>query len=159
MTLVEDAALAADLVREAGELAAQMRGEGLRTETKSSRTDLVTAADRAAERLITDHLAAFRPTDGVLGEEAGRAQEQALLVGLAGEVSLREGRPLVGQGGLVAHQGDRVPEPALPQGGGELEAGLPGPGHDDPGAHALAPAGTRPPWATPGRLRAPSDIR
>ena len=97
--------------------------------------------------------------DGVLGEEAGRAQEQALLVGLAGEVGFREGRPLVGQGGLVAHQGDRVPEPALPQGGGELEAGLPGPGHDDAGAHALAPAGTRPLWATPGRLRAPSDIR
>jgi fructose-1,6-bisphosphatase/inositol monophosphatase family enzyme len=78
LTLVEDAALAADLVREAGELAAQMRGEGLRTETKSSRTDLVTAADRAAERLITDHLAAFRPTDGVLGEEgASRAGSTA----------------------------------------------------------------------------------
>ena len=69
LTLVEDAALAADMVREAGQLAAQMRGEGLRTETKSSLTDVVTAADRAAERLITDHLTAFRPEDGVLGEE------------------------------------------------------------------------------------------
>lgn len=69
MTLHDDAALAADLVREAGTLAAQMRDDGVRTETKGSRTDLVTAADRAAERLITDHLAAFRPGDAVLGEE------------------------------------------------------------------------------------------
>ena len=69
MSLVADAALAADLVREAGQLAAEMRGDGLRTEHKSSLTDVVTAADRAAERLITDHLAAFRPADGVLGEE------------------------------------------------------------------------------------------
>lgn len=69
MSLVEDAALAVDLVREAGELAAQMRAEGLRTETKTSISDVVTAADRAAERLIVDHLAMMRPADGVLGEE------------------------------------------------------------------------------------------
>jgi len=69
VTLVEDAALAADLVREAGELAARMRAEGLRTETKSSISDVVTAADRAAERLVLDHLAMMRPDDGVLGEE------------------------------------------------------------------------------------------
>ncbi|MGH3412102.1 MAG: inositol monophosphatase family protein [Marmoricola sp.] len=64
-----DAALAADLVREAGTLAQQMRPAGLRTHRKTSASDLVTSADRAAERLITDHLAAFRPDDGVLGEE------------------------------------------------------------------------------------------
>ena len=69
VTLVEDAALAADLVREAGELAARMRAEGLRTESKSSISDVVTAADRAAERLILDHLAMMRPDDSVLGEE------------------------------------------------------------------------------------------
>jgi myo-inositol-1(or 4)-monophosphatase len=67
--LAEDAALAADLVREAGLLAQDLRGSGLRVETKSSVSDVVTAADRAAERLVVDHLAAFRPDDGVLAEE------------------------------------------------------------------------------------------
>ena len=67
--LAEDAALAADLVREAGRLAHEMRGSGLQVDTKTSVSDLVTAADRAAERLIVDHLAAFRPDDGVLAEE------------------------------------------------------------------------------------------
>lgn len=64
-----DAALAVDLVREAGRLAAELREEGLRVEHKSSRSDLVTAADRAAERLIADHLEMQRPDDGLLGEE------------------------------------------------------------------------------------------
>ena len=36
---------------------------------KSSATDLVSDADRAAERLIIDRLRAERPDDGVLGEE------------------------------------------------------------------------------------------
>jgi fructose-1,6-bisphosphatase/inositol monophosphatase family enzyme len=67
--LAEDAALAADLVREAGLLAQELRGSALRVDTKSSISDLVTAADLAAERLIVDHLAAFRPDDGVLAEE------------------------------------------------------------------------------------------
>ena len=96
--------------------------------------------------------------DGVLGEEAGLAQEQALGVGLAGEISLGQGRSLVGQGGLVADQGDRVPEATLAQGGGQLEARLAGAGHDDAGrAHALAPAASG--SATPGSMRAPSLIR
>lgn len=67
--LADDAALAADLVREAGLLAQELRGAGLKVDAKSSVSDVVTAADRAAERLIVDHLAAFRPDDGVLGEE------------------------------------------------------------------------------------------
>lgn len=37
--------------------------------TKSSETDLVSDADRAAERSIADTLRAERPRDGVLGEE------------------------------------------------------------------------------------------
>lgn len=67
--LAEDAALAADLVREAGLMAQELREAGLEVDAKSSVSDVVTAADRAAERLIVDHLAAFRPDDGVLGEE------------------------------------------------------------------------------------------
>ncbi len=74
MTLAEDAALAARVVREAGALAARMRGEGLTAESKTSVSDIVTAADHAAERLVVETLASERPDDGVLGEEgASRA--------------------------------------------------------------------------------------
>jgi fructose-1,6-bisphosphatase/inositol monophosphatase family enzyme len=67
--LAEDAALAADLVREAGQLARELRESGLRVDTKTSVSDVVTAADHAAERLVVDHLGAWRPEDGVIGEE------------------------------------------------------------------------------------------
>jgi myo-inositol-1(or 4)-monophosphatase len=39
------------------------------TATKSSATDIVTAMDQAAERLLVEHIRAARPDDGVLGEE------------------------------------------------------------------------------------------
>lgn len=62
-------ALAVDLARRAGSLALSMR-EGIEVqETKSTPTDVVTAADTAAERLIVEGLAAARPGDGLLGEE------------------------------------------------------------------------------------------
>lgn len=64
-----DAALAARLVRDAGGLAARMRADGLETEFKTSISDVVTAADRAAEELVLDALRSERPDDGVLGEE------------------------------------------------------------------------------------------
>ena len=65
----DDADLAARLVRDAGALAHRMRAGGLDAETKTSISDVVTAADHAAERLVVDLLAAQRPDDGVLGEE------------------------------------------------------------------------------------------
>lgn len=40
-------------------------------ETKSSATDLVTAADRESEQLIVDRLLSSRPHDGIVGEEGG----------------------------------------------------------------------------------------
>jgi fructose-1,6-bisphosphatase/inositol monophosphatase family enzyme len=67
--LADDAALAASLVREAGRLAARMRAEGVTTQEKTSVSDVVTAADKAAERLITERLARERPHDAILGEE------------------------------------------------------------------------------------------
>lgn len=67
--LEEDAGLAARLVREAGSLALRMRGEGVTVDSKTSISDVVTAADHAAERLVVETLAAERPDDGVLGEE------------------------------------------------------------------------------------------
>ncbi len=78
--LVELGTLAARLARAAGELAlaeaAAVRGGGAdgsrgRADTKSSPTDLVTAADRAAESLIIEGILAARPGDGIAGEEGG----------------------------------------------------------------------------------------
>jgi fructose-1,6-bisphosphatase/inositol monophosphatase family enzyme len=66
---MDDLALAAELVCEAGALAALMRRDGVRVERKTSISDIVTAADKAAEALIADRLAAERPDDGVVGEE------------------------------------------------------------------------------------------
>jgi fructose-1,6-bisphosphatase/inositol monophosphatase family enzyme len=68
----EDAALAVDLVREAGGLAREMRVAGMQVDTKTSVSDVVTAADHAAEQLVVDHLAAWRPQDGVVGEEGAQ---------------------------------------------------------------------------------------
>lgn len=64
-----DAELAVQLVRSAGALAARMRAEGLSTDFKTSISDVVTAADRAAEELVMTALRAARPDDGILGEE------------------------------------------------------------------------------------------
>jgi len=66
--------LAEQLARRAGELALDGRrsvpADGtLIDDTKSSRTDLVTEFDRAAERLIVDALLAVRPDDAIVGEE------------------------------------------------------------------------------------------
>lgn len=70
----DDASLAAHVVTRAAELAARMRAEGLETEFKTSISDVVTAADRAAEELVVSELARLRPDDGILGEE-GSAKE------------------------------------------------------------------------------------
>lgn len=65
-------ALAADIAREAGDLAARRRAEGVSlAATKSTLADIVTEADREVERLIRDRLHAERPDDGFLGEETG----------------------------------------------------------------------------------------
>jgi myo-inositol-1(or 4)-monophosphatase len=70
---VDDLELAADLVRAAGTLAAGMLGPGLRIERKTSISDLVSAADHAAEDLIATRLRAERPADGIVGEEGAAA--------------------------------------------------------------------------------------
>ena len=67
--MTEDLALAATVVREAGRLAAEMLAEGLTTQHKTSVSDVVSAADHAAEELVVSRLRAERPDDGVVGEE------------------------------------------------------------------------------------------
>ena len=69
------ATLALGIAREAAAVAVAMRADeragGLAIETKSTHTDLVTAADRAVEARIRASVAAARPNDEVLGEEGG----------------------------------------------------------------------------------------
>jgi myo-inositol-1(or 4)-monophosphatase len=65
-------ALAEEVARTAGRLLVSRRPPGadlVVTATKSSPTDIVTAMDTAAERLIVERLRAARPEDGILGEE------------------------------------------------------------------------------------------
>lgn len=73
MTLaLELSELAAEIAREAGELARTRRQEGVRlAATKSSLADIVTDADREVEALIRARLRAARAEDGFLGEETG----------------------------------------------------------------------------------------
>lgn len=66
---MDDAELAADLVREAGRLAARMRSRGVSATAKTELTDIVTAADHAAEEYVVARLRAERPDDAIIGEE------------------------------------------------------------------------------------------
>ena len=69
---MDDLSLAADLVREAGTLAREMLADGLTTHFKTSVSDVVSAADHAAEELIVGRLAEHRGSDGLVGEEGAR---------------------------------------------------------------------------------------
>jgi myo-inositol-1(or 4)-monophosphatase len=65
--------LASTVAADAGQRALTLAEEARRfTATKSSPTDLVTAADTAAEALIVERLLAARPDDGIEGEEGAR---------------------------------------------------------------------------------------
>jgi myo-inositol-1(or 4)-monophosphatase len=69
LDLARDVALeAADLVR------SRRAGRVEVADTKSSSTDIVTEADRAAEELVYGRLTRARPGDGFLGEEGGSAE-------------------------------------------------------------------------------------
>lgn len=61
--------LATDLAKLAGALALEMRHGVEQLPTKSSPTDVVTAADKAVERLLVEAITKARPDDGLLGEE------------------------------------------------------------------------------------------
>ena len=69
---MNDYDLAADVVRAAGLLAAGMLADGLDTRYKTSVSDVVSAADDAAEQLIADRLRTLRPDDAVVGEEGAK---------------------------------------------------------------------------------------
>lgn len=98
-------ALAIDLARDAGDLLltyAKQRAQGddLGVDTKTSATDPVSIADRAAETFITDTLTTTRPDDGILGEEgasrAGSTGKRWVVDPLDGTVNFLYGYPLWG---------------------------------------------------------------
>ncbi|RKN49157.1 inositol monophosphatase family protein [Micromonospora endolithica] len=64
--------IAVEVARDAAATAYRMRAEGVSVAaTKSTATDVVTAADRAVERQVIAALRELRPGDAVLGEEYG----------------------------------------------------------------------------------------
>ena len=67
-------ALADDLAHDAGQIHIEGPRHALRTETKSSPTDLVSQIDKESERLIVSRLRELRPDDGLLGEEGAQNQ-------------------------------------------------------------------------------------
>lgn len=76
----DDAELADALVTHAGSLALRMRDTdpgGLDLGYKTSVSDVVTDADRAAEEFVADALARLRPADGILGEEGAAKDSQS----------------------------------------------------------------------------------
>ena len=74
--LADLAATAMRVAESASELVARVRASAVGdVDTKSSETDVVTAGDKAAERLVRDELARLRPGEVVLGEEAGASGE------------------------------------------------------------------------------------
>lgn len=76
-TPLELQSLAVEIAREAGELAAHRRREGVNiAATKSALADIVTEADREVEELVRRRLHEARPGDGFLGEESGGADSE-----------------------------------------------------------------------------------
>lgn len=66
--------IAVEVARDAAATARRMRAEGVSgVATKSTSTDVVTAADRAVERQVAAALRELRPHDRILGEEYGDA--------------------------------------------------------------------------------------
>jgi myo-inositol-1(or 4)-monophosphatase len=92
LTVAVDAArAAAELVRETS------RGEVTVAATKSSDVDVVTEADRAAERLVRERIAGTRPDDAILGEEgddvAGSSGVRWVIDPIDGTVNFLYGLP------------------------------------------------------------------
>ncbi len=73
--LTADLELAQRAAREAGRLLLErFRGPARGVERKSSRTDMVSDADRDAEALVEEILLGERPDDGLLAEEGGHSK-------------------------------------------------------------------------------------
>lgn len=103
--------VAVELARAAGDLTLGHFRKGVAVEAKADGSP-VTIADRGAERLIRERLAARYPRDGVLGEEFGHAPGTSgfewVLDPIDGTVAFVRGVPLFGTLIGVTHGGRSV---------------------------------------------------
>src|SRR5699024_9741126 len=72
-----DEYLALSLVNISGRLACRMHEQGVSTKQKTSVSDVVTEADRAAEKFGAGVLEAIRAEDGIVGEEGAQRKSQS----------------------------------------------------------------------------------
>jgi myo-inositol-1(or 4)-monophosphatase len=91
--------LAVDTARVAAELVARGRATAAgQVDVKSSPTDVVTAVDKASERLVVGRLLGARPEDGVLGEEGadrpGTSGVRWVIAPIDGTVNFLYGLPI-----------------------------------------------------------------
>lgn len=90
---------AVDAAAAAGELLQAYAGQPLEIREKERRADLVTVADRAAERCIVDRLRAAYPDAAILGEEGGvqpgsSSRDRWIVDPLDGTTNFAHGYPL-----------------------------------------------------------------
>ncbi len=97
-TLADPLRTAVETAREAGALLRRLGTGPLDAREKGARGDLVTAADRASERLIVERLQAAFPGSAILGEEdgerAGDTGERWIVDPLDGTTNYLHGYPL-----------------------------------------------------------------
>ena len=123
--LVDLLALARRLALEASALQQEALGHARAgVETKSTATDVVTATDRASERLIVDGIRAARPDDGILGEEGtldpGTSGVRWVVDPLDGTTNFLYGVPAFGPAIGVEVDGEVVVGVVADTGRGEL---------------------------------------
>jgi myo-inositol-1(or 4)-monophosphatase len=125
--------LARDVALEAAELVAARRAGRVEVaDTKTSSTDVVTEADRAAEELIYDHLTRARPGDGFLGEEGASAESSTgvtwVVDPIDGTVNFLYDIPQYAVSIAAERDGNTVAGVVVDVAGGEVFTGLRGGG-------------------------------
>src|SRR6201996_4718560 len=76
MAFEREIELAKLVAQEAGALALDYQRKGVTAESKADESP-VTAADRACEKLIVEHISREYPADGVLGEEGANRESRS----------------------------------------------------------------------------------
>ena len=131
---LNDYELAEALVREAGQLALLMREAGLEGQQKTSISDVVTAADHAAEAYVLEQLRRCRPDDGILGEEGasvtGTSGRMWVIDPVDGTYNFLHGSTYWCSAIALKDSSGRVAGRCLSAGGGQALGRRHGPGND-----------------------------
>ena len=149
------ASQAAEIAVEAGGLIRGFFERGVATEYKGD-VDLVTEADRASEKLITERLTAAWPDHGIFGEEGARQRMQGeyrwYVDPLDGTTNFAHGFPVFCVSMGLARRGPGLPEVQ----DGELVAGVI---YDPTRDELFATEAGRGAWLNGRRIRASSTKR